>query len=230
MGESTSDYLVHRIHPVPAVALGFVASSSPSCSSSACVATWRGRTGSPSSWSGLRHHGGRRAPCRLRCALLRVDHLLRHRLGRRVLRVGSGGGHALDPQHHDAASRAVLLGGGRRDLRTRHRARDLTATTLHLGYFKSMVLFAVIIAVRPSGTGGSTGTRSSASGRRTSSPARSARPSPTGWASPWSSAGLGWGNGKVSLGLTVLIIGFVAYLAITRIDVARRPRLRPPAP
>jgi len=24
MGESTSDYLVHRIHPVPAVALGFV--------------------------------------------------------------------------------------------------------------------------------------------------------------------------------------------------------------
>jgi len=44
--------------PGARVALGFVASSSPSCSSSACVATWRGRTGSPSSWSGLRHHGG----------------------------------------------------------------------------------------------------------------------------------------------------------------------------
>jgi len=34
--------------------------------------------------------------------------------------------------------------------------------------------------------------------------------------------GLGWGNGR-SASLTVLIIGFVAYLAITRIDVARRP-------
>ena len=34
-------------------------------------------------------------------------------------------GHALDPQHHDAAARGVLLGDRVRDLRARHRARRL---------------------------------------------------------------------------------------------------------
>ncbi len=31
--------------------------------------------------------------------------------------------------------------------------------------------------------------------------------------------GLGWGDGPVSLGLTLLIVGLVAYLSITRVDL-----------
>jgi len=65
---------------------------------------------------------------------------------------------------------------------------DLTATTLHLGYFKSMVLFAVIIAVPAIGYWRFDWNPVFSFWARTSSPARSARPSPTGWASPWSSA------------------------------------------
>ena len=32
---------------------------------------------------------------------------------------------------------------------------------------------------------------------------------------------LGWGHGRVSLALTALIVGFVAYLSVTRNDVQR---------
>jgi hypothetical protein len=31
--------------------------------------------------------------------------------------------------------------------------------------------------------------------------------------------GLGYGDGRVSLGLMILIVGFVGYLTITRLDV-----------
>jgi uncharacterized membrane-anchored protein len=33
--------------------------------------------------------------------------------------------------------------------------------------------------------------------------------------------GLGWGDGRVALGLTIIIACFVTYLAITRRDVQR---------
>lgn len=98
-------------------------------------------------------------------------------------------------------------------------AGDMTASTMHLGYFTSGVLFAVLIAIpalayrlfglneiftfwfayimtRPLGA--------SFSDWMAASPAR---------------GGLGLGSGPVSLGLTVVIVVIVGYLAITHKDV-----------
>jgi uncharacterized membrane-anchored protein len=98
---------------------------------------------------------------------------------------------------------------------------DLTANTLHLGYFWSMALFAGLICIpalgyrffhwnaifafwfayvvtRPLGA-----SFADALGK------------------PKDLGGLGVGDGKVALLLTALIVVLVAYLAITRIDVQR---------
>jgi uncharacterized membrane-anchored protein len=96
---------------------------------------------------------------------------------------------------------------------------DLTATTLKLGYFGSMLLFAGIILVPTIGYY-----------RLSWNPifafwfayvaTRPLGASFADWLSkPAHSGGLGWGDGKVSLLLTVLIVIFVAYLGITRKDV-----------
>jgi uncharacterized membrane-anchored protein len=95
---------------------------------------------------------------------------------------------------------------------------DLTATTFHLGYLTSAVLFAALIAIpiigfwrfrmnevlafwfayvltRPLGA------------------------SIADWLSkPHNVGGLNLGDGQVALGFTVLIVGFVAYLTITHTD------------
>jgi uncharacterized membrane-anchored protein len=106
---------------------------------------------------------------------------------------------------------------------------DLTATTVGLGYDYSIVLFAVLIAIPAIGY-------------------RWLRWNPilTFWfayvvtrplgasfadwvGKPVSVGGLGWGDGRVSLILTIMIAVLVAFLAITRADVqstARRRRSR----
>ncbi len=98
---------------------------------------------------------------------------------------------------------------------------DLTAYTFHLGYGRSMVLFAMLITVP-------------AIGYRWLdwNPIGSfwfayviTRPLGASFADwvgkPASVSGLGWGGGRVSLVLTVVITCLVAYLAITRRDVQR---------
>lgn len=98
-------------------------------------------------------------------------------------------------------------------------AGDMTAATMHLGYFFSGVLFAILIAIpafaywmfdlneiftfwfayivtRPLGA------------------------SFADWIGvPYNRGGLGLGTGSVSLGLTIIILCLVGYLAITRSDV-----------
>jgi uncharacterized membrane-anchored protein len=103
---------------------------------------------------------------------------------------------------------------------------DLTANTLHLGYLRSAILFAAAITV----------------------PAVAcwrfhANPILTFWAAyvltrplgasiaDWlgkshTAGGLGWGDGRVSVALTVLIAAFVTYLAVTREDVQPQPGTR----
>jgi uncharacterized membrane-anchored protein len=101
-------------------------------------------------------------------------------------------------------------------------AGDMTATTMHLGYFSSGILFALIIAIpligyywfnvnsifafwfayivtRPLGA--------SFADWMGVSTAR---------------GGLAWGTGPVSLVLTILIIGCVAYLTLTHTDEPKR--------
>lgn len=101
-------------------------------------------------------------------------------------------------------------------------AGDLTATTLHLGYFLSGVLFAAVFAV----------------------PAVCARffhmnrifafwfayilTRPFGASfADWmgvsrARGGLEWGTGPVSLALTILIVALVIYLSISKRDVAKK--------
>jgi uncharacterized membrane-anchored protein len=98
---------------------------------------------------------------------------------------------------------------------------DLTATTFHLGYGFSIVLFAVVITVPVVGF------------RRFHwNPIFSfwfayvvTRPigaSFADWVSkPQSASGLGWGDGRTSLVLTAVIACLVAYLALTYKDVQR---------
>jgi uncharacterized membrane-anchored protein len=99
---------------------------------------------------------------------------------------------------------------------------DLTAVTLHLGYFFSFVLFAAVITIP-------------AMGYRWLrwNPILSfwvayvvTRPLGASFAD-WvgkstTVGGLGWGDGRVSVALTALIACLVAYLAITRRDVQAR--------
>ena len=104
---------------------------------------------------------------------------------------------------------------------------DMTATTFHLGYFFSMVLFAGVITIPAIGY------------RRFNwNPilafwfayvvTRPLGASFADWVSkPVSVGGLGWGDGQVSLGLTLIIACCVAFLAITRKDVHSEPLPRP---
>jgi uncharacterized membrane-anchored protein len=102
-------------------------------------------------------------------------------------------------------------------------AGDLTASTLGLGYFPSLILFAVLfvlpglgywffglnpifafwfayVVTRPLGA------------------------SFADWTGKPFLGGLGWGDGKVAIVLTLLIVVFVAYLAVSKIDVGEQQR------
>jgi uncharacterized membrane-anchored protein len=101
---------------------------------------------------------------------------------------------------------------------------DLTATTFHLGYFVSGILFAAVIAVPTVGYF-----------RFGWNPVLSfwiayvaTRPLGASFADwmgkPQSAGGLGWGDGTVALALTFAIACLVAYLTVTRRDVQAATR------
>ncbi len=73
---------------------------------------------------------------------------------------------------------------------------DLTAYTLHLGFFSAGLLFVGVFAVPRSRTGSAGSAASPPSGRRTSSPGHWAHRSPTGWVSPGASAASTGGGGR----------------------------------
>lgn len=101
-------------------------------------------------------------------------------------------------------------------------AGDMTAVTLHQGYFMAGITFAFLIAIP-----------AVAYWRFKLNPILSfwfayiiTRPLGASFADwlgvPASRGGLGLGTGRVSLGLTILIIGFVSYLAFTRSDIKKK--------
>lgn len=99
-------------------------------------------------------------------------------------------------------------------------AGDLTATTLHLGYFTSGVLFAVIFAVP------AIGVRFFGMNRIFAFWFAYIFTRPLGASfADWmgvshARGGLEWGTGPVSLVLTILIVMLVGYLSISKRDVA----------
>ncbi len=103
---------------------------------------------------------------------------------------------------------------------------DMTATTLHLGYFPSAVMFSVLIVIPA---------LAHANYRRTGTGLAAI---PAFWASyvltrplgasfaDWMGVdkarnGLGWGTGPVSGVLLVVILGLVGYLTLTHKDIER---------
>ena len=95
---------------------------------------------------------------------------------------------------------------------------DLTATTLGLGYFSSGVMFAVLIAISPLAYW-LFGLNAIFAFWFAYILTRPLGASFADWVGKSHSVGgLGLGTGWVSVGLTILIIGFVSYLTITHKD------------
>ena len=96
---------------------------------------------------------------------------------------------------------------------------DLTATTFHLGYFSSGLLFAGLICVPAIGFRW-LGWNPVLSFWFAYVVTRPLGASFADWmGKPRSVGGLGWGDGNVSIVLTIIIFCFVAFLAVTRADV-----------
>ena len=96
-------------------------------------------------------------------------------------------------------------------------AGDLTAFTLGLGYFPSAVLYYVVIAVPAVGFM-VFGLNEIFAFWFAYVVTRPLGASIADWLSKPYLTGLGLGDGRVAVVLTVLIVGFVAFLTITRID------------
>ena len=95
---------------------------------------------------------------------------------------------------------------------------DLTATTLGLGYFLSGVMFAILIAI-PALAYRLLGLNEIFAFWLAYILTRPLGASFADWmGKPLNAGGLGWGSGWVSIGLTILIVGFVSYLTVTRKD------------
>jgi uncharacterized membrane-anchored protein len=112
---------------------------------------------------------------------------------------------------------------------------DMTAVTLHLGYFASGILFAALIAfigaLRYAVVGIAALERHRVSRNAVFAfwaayvVTRPLGASFADWTGkPQSVGGLGWGDGPIAGVLLLLIAGCVSYLAITRIDVERTTR------
>jgi uncharacterized membrane-anchored protein len=97
-------------------------------------------------------------------------------------------------------------------------AGDMTASTLHLGYFPSLVLFAVLFAL-PGLAYWLFGLNEIFAFWFAYVVTRPLGASFADWVGKPYLGGLGLGDGKIALVLTILIIGFVVYLTVTRKDV-----------
>jgi uncharacterized membrane-anchored protein len=96
---------------------------------------------------------------------------------------------------------------------------DMTAMTFHLGYFSSGILFAVVIAV-PTLAYRFAGMNAIFAFWFAYIVTRPLGASFADWMGvPHRLGGLNWGRGNVSLALTAVIVVFVAYLTVSRIDV-----------
>jgi uncharacterized membrane-anchored protein len=109
-------------------------------------------------------------------------------------------------------------------------AGDMTATTLHLGYFLSGVLFAGLIVV-PALAYRLFGLNAIVSFWFAYIVTRPLGASFADWMSKAHGVGgLAWGDGRVSFGFTIVIVALVGYLTVTRRDVTSRIAPQPASP
>jgi uncharacterized membrane-anchored protein len=225
MGEATSDYLVHTIHPVPAVLLGFVGF---------VIAL------------ALQFSMRRYLAWTYWFAVVMVG--VFGTMAADVLHVGLGVAYIASTTLY-AVALAVIFAGWQKVEKTLSihsidstrremfywaavvatfalgtAAGDLTAVTFHLGYLLSAVLFAAVILIPATGY---RWLRWNAifSFWFAYVITRPLGASVADWlGKPRESRGLGWGEGPVSLAFTGLIVLGVAYLAVTGKDLQTRSR------
>jgi uncharacterized membrane-anchored protein len=223
MGESTSDYLVHAMPPVLAVGLGFVGfvialAVQFSMHRYLAAAYWFAvvMVGVFGTMAADVLHVGFGVPYIASSILYAVTLAAVFVVWQRTERTLSI--HTVDSPRREAFYWAAVVA----TFAMGTAVGDLTAVTLHLGYFFSLVLFAGLITIP-------------AIGFRwfNWNPILSfwfayvvTRPLGASFADwvgkPASVGGLGWGDGRVSLVLTFVIACLVAYLAVTRKDVQQR--------
>jgi len=220
LGESTSDYLVHKIHPVQAVGFGFIGFAVAlalqfSMRRYVAWTYWFAvvMVGVFGTMCADALHVGFGVPYIASSVLYAVLLAAVFATWQRTERTLSI--HSVDTARREAFYWAAVVG----TFAMGTAVGDLTAVTLHLGYFGSLVLFAAIITIP-------------ALGYRwlAWNPVFSfwfayviTRPLGASFADwvgkPARLSGLGWGGGRVSLVLALLIVCLVAYLAVTRRDV-----------
>lgn len=233
LGESTSDYLVRVLGPVPAVALGFVVFVAALAVQFAkrryvAWAYWFAvvMVGIFGTMAADVLHVGFGVPyavSTVACAVVLAGVYLVWYRSERTLSIHSVATTRREAFYWAAVVATFALGTA---------AGDLTATTLHLGYLGSLVLFAVVILVPAIGY----------RWLRWNSiltfwfayvVTRPLGASLADWlGKPRSAGGLDVGDGPVSLALAVLIVGVVCHLTVTRCDVpatlpARAVAVRP---
>ncbi|HVM63731.1 MAG TPA: hypothetical protein VMU14_02635 [Acidimicrobiales bacterium] len=231
MGESTSDFLVHRLHPVPAVLLGFagfVVALVLQFSARRYVAWtyWLAVVGVGvfgTMAADVLHVGfGVAYPVSSTLyAVILVAVFVAWRRTEGTLSI-----HSIDTPRREAFYWAAVVA----TFAMGTALGDLTATTLHLGYLASALLFAGVIAVP-------------ALGYRllrwngifcfwfACVATRPLGASLADWmGKPRSVTGLGVGDGVVTLVLSGAIAALVAFLAVTRVDVQRAGAVEPRMP
>jgi uncharacterized membrane-anchored protein len=239
MGESTSDYLVHRLNPEIAVLLGFagfVAALTLQFSMRRYVAWtyWLAVVGVGvfGTMAADVLHVGLGVPyvvSSIFYALALIAVFVTWQRTEGTLSI-----HSVDTPRREAFYWAAVVA----TFAMGTALGDLSAITLHLGYFGSGLLFASVIAIPAIGYWhlhwnpilsfwfAYVATR----------PLGASFADWTGKAK--SVGGLGWGDGTVALALTFAIFVLVAFLAITRADVQRvasvhdelRPSIGEPSP
>ncbi len=220
MGEATSDFLVNRLHPGPAVVLGFLGFVVAMIFQFRMARYWAWTywfavvmVGVFGTMAADVLHKGLGVPyvasTLLYAAVLAAVFVVWQRT-ERTLSI-----HSIDTPRREAFYWAAVVA----TFALGTAAGDLTATTFHLGYGWSIVLFAAIIAIPAVGYRwfGWNAVLSFWFAYVVTRPLGASFADFVG--KPTSAGGLGVGDGTIALILTAAIAGFVAYLAITRRDV-----------
>jgi uncharacterized membrane-anchored protein len=223
MGESTSDYLVHRIDPVVAVLIGFVAllgalALQLAVSKYIAWVYWLAvvMVGIFGTMAADVLHVGFGVPYAASTALYLVVLIVVFVLWYRTegtLSIHSIYTRRRELFYWDTVIATFALGTA---------AGDFAATTVGLGYFSSAVVFAVVITI-PALAYWRFGLGPIAAFWLSYVATRPLGASVADWLSvSRARGGLDLGTGPVSLGFAALIACFVGYLAISRVDVPGR--------
>jgi uncharacterized membrane-anchored protein len=226
MGEATSDYLVHRLDPVPAVGLGFIGFLVAlviqfSRHRYIAWAYWLAVVGVGvfGTMAADVLHVGFHVPYVASSTLYAVILAAVFVTWQRTEKTLSI--HTVDSPRREAFYWAAVVA----TFAMGTAVGDLTATTLHLGYGLSMAFFAGVILI-PSVGYRWLGWNSIFTFWFAYVVTRPLGASFADWVGkPRVVSGLGWGDGRVSLVLTLIIACLVVFLAVTRRDVQGEKRI-----